>query len=114
MAAWCFVDRSMSNGGDKSDALKREREQAWIGDAVLSLFARRWLLARDGKMDGERLVRLTSNQFLSALGNPTSVEAKIGRVYEREGLDAAYAWMEAEMIPLFEKQEGKRARRAGR
>ncbi len=104
----------MGNGGDKTDAVMREREQAWVGDAVLSLFARRWLLARDERMDGERLVRMTSNQFLSALGNPTSVEAKIGRIYERDGLEVAFAWMEAELIPLFEKQEGKRARRGGK
>ena len=104
----------MSSGVDKSDAVMREREQAWVGDAVLSLFARRWLLARDGRMDGERLVRMTSNQFLSALGNPTSVEAKIGRIYERDGLEKAFSWMEEELIPLFEKQEGKRVRQAGR
>ena len=104
----------MSNGGDKTDSMMREREQAWVGDAVLSLFARRWLLARDGRMDGERLMRMTSNQFLSALGNPTSVEAKIGRIYERDGLEAAFAWMEEELIPLFEKQEGKRVRQSGR
>lgn len=104
----------MSNGGDKIDAVMREREQAWVGDAVLSLFARRWLLARDGRMDGERLVRMTSNQFLSALGNPTSVEAEIGRIYERDGLEVAFAWMEAELIPLFEKQESKRTRQSGR
>ena len=104
----------MGNGGDKTDAVMREREQAWVGDAVLSLFARRWLLARDSCMDGERLVWMTSNQFLSALGNPTSVEAKIGRIYERDGLEAAFAWMEEELIPLFEKQEDKRVRQSGR
>ena len=104
----------MSNGRDKTDAVLREREQAWIGDAVLSLFARRWLLAQDGRMDGERLMRMTSNQFLSALGNPTSVEAMIGRIYESDGQEAAFAWMEAELIPLFEKQEVKRERQSGR
>lgn len=104
----------MANGGEKIDPVALEREQAWIGDAVLSLFARRWLLGRDGCMSGESLTRMTSNRFLSALGNPTSVEAKIGRIFEREGLDAAFAWMNREVVPLFEKQERKRARRSGR
>jgi len=103
-----------TNSGDKADPVALEREQAWVGDAVLSLFARRWLLDRDGRMDGERLMRMTSNQFLSAMGNPTSVEAKIGRIFERDGLDAACEWMAAELVPLFEKQERKRQRRSGR
>lgn len=95
-----------------SDPVAIEREQAWVGDAVLSLFARRWLLDQDGRMDGERLVRMTSNHFLSAIGNPTSVEAKIGRIFEREGLDAAFRWMAEELVPLYEKQERKRLRRS--
>lgn len=101
----------MKDENDKIDAVARERGEAWVGDAVLSLFARRWLLVRDGKMNGERLVRMTSNQFLSALGNPTSVEAKIGRMFERDGLQAAFTWMETELVPLFEKQERNRTRR---
>jgi len=100
--------------GNKGDAVAVEREQAWVGDAVLSLFARRWLLDQDGRMDGERLVRMTSNQFLSAIGNPTSVEAKIGRIFERDGLDTAFEWIADELVPLFEKQERKRQRRGGR
>ncbi len=104
----------MTEENAKRDPLAREREDAWVGDAVLSLFARRWLLARDGKMHGERLVRMTCNQFLSALGNPTSVEARIGRMFEREGLAAAFAWLEAELVPLFEKQERNRSRRPER
>lgn len=104
----------MANRVEKVDLISIEREQAWVGDALLSLFARRWLLERDGRMDGKRLVRMTSNQFLSAIGNPTSVEAKIGRIFEREGLDAAFRWMSEELVPLFEKQERKRQRRSGR
>jgi hypothetical protein len=95
------------------DPKHTEREQAWIGDAVLGLFARRWILAREGKMDAEMFARMSSNQFLSAIGNPTSVEAKIGHHYESGGLEAAFDHIEAELIPLFLKQEKKRIRHAG-
>lgn len=86
-------------------------KQAWIGDAVLTLWARRWILAQSGAIDGARSVRMTSNQFLGAVGNPDEVEAQIGRIYEAEGLDSAFAWIEANVLPMFQKQEGKRGRR---
>lgn len=86
------------------DTLRREREAAWIGDAVLALFARQFVLRERGAMDGEWFTRLTSNDFLSAFGNPTRVEAGIGRLYQDGGLDAAFAWMETHLIPLFRKQ----------
>ena len=60
-------------------------------------------------MDGKWFTHLTSNDFLSSLGNPTSIEASIGRLYRDEGLDAAFAWMEAELLPLFRKQINKRS-----
>lgn len=90
------------------DAIREERERAWIGDAVLALFARSWVLRERGTMDGEWFTRLTSNDFLSAFGQPTSVEARIGDLYRREGLEAAFVWMEAEFIPLLRKQMAKR------
>ncbi len=84
------------------------RDQAWIGDAVLGLFARQWLLANDPPARGlsrqDLYVRLTSNHFLSAFGEPTAVEARIGRLYRDEGMAAAFNWMEAELIPHFLKQ----------
>lgn len=86
------------------------RQAAWIGDAVLSLFARAWILRTHGAMDGERLTAFTSNQFLSLFGNPTEVEAGIGEVYEREGLAAAFADIEARLLPAFLAQEKRRAR----
>lgn len=86
------------------------RNEAWIGDAVLSLFAREWLLREHGGMDGGRLVAFTSNQFLSAFGNPTEVEAEIGRIYQRDGLTAAFAAIESRLLPLFLQQEKRRAR----
>lgn len=95
------------------DPQRTEREQAWIGDAVLGLFARRWILAREGKMDAGMFARMSSNHFLSAIGNPTAVEATIGRHFETEGLDAAFLHIEAELVPLFLQQEKKRIRQAG-
>ena len=88
----------------KAEELRLEREAAWIGDAVLALFARQFVLRERNAMDGEWFTRLTSNDFLSAFGNPTRVEASIGKLYKADGLDAAFAWMDAELVPLFRKQ----------
>ncbi|MDA0813324.1 MAG: hypothetical protein O3C21_13170 [Verrucomicrobia bacterium] len=93
------------------DPLLRERELAWIGDAVLGLFARQWILTAYGRMDSEIFASLTSNQFLSCFGNPTTVEANIGTIYQASGLKAAFAHMESELIPLFQKQQKNRKRR---
>ena len=97
----------------REDRRRRILAEAWIGDAVLTLYARRYILARDGMIDQEKSVRLTSNRFLSALGEATEVEARIGRVYESQGLAAAFAWIESEIVPLFEKQEARRTPRRG-
>lgn len=93
----------------KDDEIRAERESAWIGDAVLALFARSWVLRERGKMDGEWFTRLTSNDFLSGLGPPTQVEANIGAIYREKGLEAAFEWMDAELIPLLKKQMAKRS-----
>jgi len=92
----------------KAEELRREREAAWVGDAVLALFARQFVLRERDSMDGEWFTRLTSNDFLSAFGNPTRVEASIGKLYLEGGLEAAFEWMEAHLIPLFHKQTGNR------
>jgi 23S rRNA maturation mini-RNase III len=92
----------------KAEELRQERETAWIGDAVLALFARQFVLRERQTMDGEWFTRLTSNDFLSSFGNPTRVEASIGKLYLESGLEAAFAWMEAELIPLFRKQTANR------
>jgi len=92
----------------KEEELRQVRENAWVGDAVLALFARQFVLKERNTMDGEWFTRLTSNEFLSAFGNPTKVEASIGILYLEGGLDAAFAWMNAELIPLFRKQIAKR------
>jgi len=92
----------------KDDAIRRERENAWVGDAVLALFARQFVLRERRAMDGEWFTLLTSNDFLSAFGNPTRVEASIGELYQNEGLAAAFAWMEAELLPHFRKRLANR------
>lgn len=88
----------------KADDLRQEREAAWVGDAVLALFARQYVLRERDSMDGEWFTRLTSNEFLSAFGNPTRVEASIGKLYMEGGLEVAFEWMDAHLIPLFHKQ----------
>ena len=88
----------------KDEELRQEREAAWIGDAVLALFARQFVLRERNAMDGEWFTRLTSNEFLSAFGNPTRVEASIGRIYQEGGLQASFEWMDAHLVPLFRKQ----------
>lgn len=93
----------------KDEELRSEREAAWIGDAVLALFARQFVLRERNAMDGEWFTRLTSNDFLSAFGNPTRVEASIGKIYLEGGLPAAFAWMNAELVPLFRKQISKKS-----
>ena len=98
---------------EAKDPQRREREQAWIGDAVLGLFSRRWILENEGTMDAEMFARMSSNHFLSALGNPTSVEAKIGRCYQKGGIEAAFELIEKDIMPLFKQQEKKRIRQAG-
>lgn len=87
------------------EILMREREEAWIGDAVLALYMRKLILKEQGVMDGEMFVRCTSNDFLRNIGNATSVEAQIGRVYEEFGLQEAFDWMEHQLLPVFRVQE---------
>lgn len=86
-------------------------KEAWIGDAVLCLYARERILREDGRMDGAKAARMTSNQFLSALAEPSEVEAALGRVYAEQGLEAAFQWIEEKLMPLFGKQEQRRQKR---
>ena len=90
-----------------------EKEEAWIGDVVLGLFAREWILQNQKKMDAEMFSRLTSNHFLNSIGHPTKVEAEIGLIYNNEGLEKAYNHIEKVLLPLFLKQEKKRIRQSG-
>ena len=95
------------------DDTKIEQELAWIGDAVLGLFARNWILEKEKKMDAGMFTRMTSNTFLNSLGNPTKVEAEIGFIFNNEGLDKAFNHIEKFLLPIFLKQEKKRIRQAG-
>jgi dsRNA-specific ribonuclease len=88
--------------------MRQLQEEAWVGDAVLSLFARCHILDTDGTVNAERCSRMTSNQFLSAFGQPTAVEARIGRIYQKDGLDAAFTWIRAEILPRFLQRESQR------
>lgn len=92
----------------KDEAKRREQELAWLGDTILDLYARTWILKMRGTVCGETLRHMTSNQFLTCYGNPTSVEAKIGAIYCEEGMDAAFSWIESEILPIFVKQERNR------
>ena len=95
------------------DDTKIEQELAWIGDAVLGLFARNWILEKEKKMDAEMFIRMTSNTFLNSFGNPTKVESEIGLIFNNEGLEKAFSHIEKFLLPLFLKQEKKRIRQAG-
>jgi hypothetical protein len=89
-------------------------QQAWIGDSVLTLYARLRILREGGGIDGARAARMTSNEFLAAVAEPSHAEAEIGRLFEREGLEAAFRWIEERLMPAFERQEANRARRQSR
>ena len=93
-----------------------KRTKAWIGDAVLALFARQWILSQADIASDQRsevFVRMTSNHFLSALGEPTAMEAEIGIVYERDGLQAGFDYIEKKFIPIFQKQRNNRRKFGG-
>jgi hypothetical protein len=88
------------------DEIERLREEAWLGDAVLSLFVRDWLLATRSRefSSAERAALFelfTSNQFLSRFGEPTRVEAEIGRVYRSGGVLEAFAFIETKLLKRF-------------
>ena len=97
----------------RKERLEQTWKEAWIGDAVLCLHARCKILLEDDRIASEKFIRMTSNRFLSALGDPTEVEAEIGRVYQRDGLDAAFRWIDSLLLPQFQKQEANRLKREG-
>jgi dsRNA-specific ribonuclease len=89
------------------------RGEAWVGDAVLALYARRWLLHHTPKRmsdaDRQQLFEIfVSNQFLSSFGEPSQVEAAIGRKFEQEGLPAAFSHIEKYLLDPFLKTARKR------
>jgi hypothetical protein len=88
------------------DEIAQLREEAWIGDAVLALFVRDWLLTETGRetslAERTALFELfASNRFLANFGEPTRVEAEIGRLYQSDGLSAAFAFIEEKFLKRF-------------
>ncbi|HAL70224.1 MAG TPA: hypothetical protein DCP71_00420 [Verrucomicrobiales bacterium] len=94
----------------QSESIDQLRQDAWVGDAVLELYVRSYILRLHGKVDAEMKTRFTCNQFLNCVGNPTKVEADIGIIYQKGGLETAFAWIHENLEPLFIKQEAKRVR----
>lgn len=88
----------------------RLREEAWVGDAVLAMYVREWILAEHGRIDGDLFIDFTSNDFLRVAGRPTEVEAEIGRIYKEGGLEAGYAWIKAHLLPHFLHKQKVKAR----
>lgn len=80
------------------------RAQAWVGDAILALYVREWILSFKGGIDGKLFVEFTSNDFLRLTGNATGVEAQIGRIFKSDGLEGAYAWIEQNLRPRMEER----------
>lgn len=87
-----------------------EQELAWIGDAVLALWARERVLREQGAIDTAAFLHLTANSALQGIARPTRVEAEIGVVYQAEGLAAAFAHIETRLLPVFQKQAANRTR----
>lgn len=92
-----------SPSGDKATE-ERLRAEAWVGDAILALYVREWILAEEGAINGKLFVEFTSNDFLRRTGNATGVEAEIGRTFKAGGLEAAYAWIEHHLKPRMEER----------
>lgn len=87
-----------------------EQELAWVGDAVLGLWARERVLRERGGIDTTAFRHLTANEYLQGVARPTRVEAEVGLVYQSDGLAAAFAYIEARLLPTFAKQEANRRR----
>jgi dsRNA-specific ribonuclease len=87
-----------------------EQEFAWVGDAVLALWARERVLRETGGINTEAFLHLTANEYLAGIARPTRVEAEIGAVYRRDGLLAAFSHIEARLLPVFRKQQANRRR----
>ncbi len=82
----------------------KTRAQAWVGDAILALYVREWILSFRGQIDGKLFIEFTSNDFLRLTGNATGVEAQIGRIFKSDGLEASYAWIEQNLRPKMEQR----------
>ena len=81
------------------DPREIEKAEAWLGDAVLALLVRDWLLKTLGTTDGELQSLVTSNHFLSRFGQPTAVEAALGRLWRDHGYTAAESEFREKFLP---------------
>ncbi|MDG1701830.1 MAG: ribonuclease III domain-containing protein [Opitutae bacterium] len=91
--------------------LEETRNYAWIGDAVLALFARRWILKQSNikiKERADAFKAMTSNEFLSYFGEPTKIECEIGILFENEGLTKANDYIETRLLPSFIKKQSQK------
>ena len=96
--------------------LEEKRNFAWVGDAILALFARRWILEQTNISSKERakvFQAMTSNEFLSHFGEPTRIECEIGILFENEGLANANHFIETQLLPNFIKRQ-KQYKQPGR
>lgn len=83
------------------------RADAWLGDAVLALYVREWILEMNhGIMDGTLFMELTSNKFLRLIGNATAVEAQIGIAYKRGGTSQGFAWIDEHLREKMKQRIG--------
>lgn len=92
---------------------EKARELAWVGDSILGLYARLWILENTPDASPSRpelFSHFTSNRFLTGLGEPTLVEAQIGEVFLRDGLAPSFAFITERLLPLFVAQINKKSR----
>jgi len=83
-----------------------DRELAWLGDAALALVAREWILETKGGLDGEIHRVITSNKFLRAFGHPTKVEAELGALFKKEGIEGVRNRFLTKFLPKFRELHG--------
>lgn len=90
----------------------RVRDQAWIGDAVLALYARMWALrnVRDASLRSAVFTHFTSNHSLAAIGDPTRVEAQIGDAFAAGGLQSGFDFISLKLLPVFVAQWNKKVK----
>ncbi len=78
---------------------------AWVGDSVLSLCARRWILSNTPTIKhighSKAFELMTSNHFLSQFGKPTEVEAALGSAFQDKGLDFAESIILGVFVPRY-------------
>lgn len=91
--------------------IEDKRNHAWIGDAVLALYARKWILRQSSIAPKERadvFQSMTSNEFLSHWGEPTQVESEIGLLFEKEGLEKTMQYLEENFLPIVLKRQARK------